>query len=252
MKAAVFGVPRSGTTWLGELINSHPDLIYRFQPLFSYEFKSALNEKSSDEEVGLFYRQILEASSDFVVRESDFVKSASPAGVIFKEVRYLHLIPLLLRAGAHVVFIRRHPVDVLNSWYQAPREFDKTWDLNKEWMDAPSKNQGRIEEFYGLSGWVRAQRILGSIAPNLRRRLCVLEYEELRRKPSSTLSDVFHFLGLDFHEQSKRFLHETTSIHKEGVYDVHRTKRAVLALPQNIVDLILAEGEVQKYLEQVE
>ena len=105
MKAAVFGVPRSGTTWLGELMNSHPELVYRFQPLFSYEFKDALNEKSSVEDVDLFYRQIREASSDFVVREGGFTKSASPAGVIFKEVRYLHLIPLLLRAGVHVVFI---------------------------------------------------------------------------------------------------------------------------------------------------
>ena len=118
-------------------------------------------------------------------------------------------------------------------------------------MEAPSKNQGQIEEFYGLSGWVRAQRILESIAPNLRNRLCVLEYEELRENPSSTLFDVFQFLGLDFHEQSERFLHETTSIHKEGVYDVHRTKRAVLALPQDIVDSILAESEVQNYLQQI-
>ena len=125
MKAAVFGVPRSGTTWLGELMNSHPELIYRFQPLFSYEFKSALDEDSTTEEINLFYKQIREASSDFVLRGREFAKSARPAGVLFKEVRYLHLIPLLLRSGVRVVFIRRHPVDVLNSWYQAPREFDR-------------------------------------------------------------------------------------------------------------------------------
>lgn len=252
IKVAVFGVPRSGTTWLGELLNSHPDLIYRYQPLFSYEFKSALNEDSTTKDVANFYEQIRGASSDFVLRERGFEKSDEPVGVVFKEVRYLHLIPLLLSAGVNVIFIRRHPVDVLNSWYQAPKEFDPDWDIREEWLRAPRKNLGRTEEFYGLSGWIRAQQILESIALNLRHRLHILEYEELRENPLPILSEVFKFLGLGFHLQSERFLIETTSIQKEGVYEVYRTKRAPLALPQPIVDLILAESEVLRYLSQKE
>jgi len=30
--SAIFGMPRSATTWLGSLINSHPDVLYRFEP----------------------------------------------------------------------------------------------------------------------------------------------------------------------------------------------------------------------------
>ena len=33
---AIFGVPRSGTSWLGQIFNSSPMVAYRFQPLFSY------------------------------------------------------------------------------------------------------------------------------------------------------------------------------------------------------------------------
>ena len=39
-----FGVPRSGTSWFGELFNSSPRVAYRFQPLFSYAFKDAIKD----------------------------------------------------------------------------------------------------------------------------------------------------------------------------------------------------------------
>jgi hypothetical protein len=28
----LFGMPRSGTTWLAKIIDSHPDIIYRHEP----------------------------------------------------------------------------------------------------------------------------------------------------------------------------------------------------------------------------
>lgn len=248
-KAAVFGVPRSGTTWLGELMNSHPELIYRYQPLFSYEFKSALNEGSTNSEVETFYERIQVASSDFVLRDSGFHKLDRPTGILFKEVRYLHLIPMLLGAGVRIVFIRRNPVDVLNSWYKAPREFDPSWDIEDEWLDAPKKNMGKTEEFYGLTGWLRAQEILASISSDLRGLLHVLEYEDLREKPEEILPLVFDFLDLKFHDQSRAFLKETTTVHKDGVYDVHRTKPTLRLLPEKIAAMILARSEVQEYME---
>ncbi len=29
----------SGSSWLGEIINSSPNVLYQFQPLFSHEFQ---------------------------------------------------------------------------------------------------------------------------------------------------------------------------------------------------------------------
>ena len=56
---SINGVPRSGTSWLGQIINSSPDVAFRFQPLFSYTHKGALREDSSVMEIMKFYGDIL-------------------------------------------------------------------------------------------------------------------------------------------------------------------------------------------------
>ena len=39
----ITGVARSGTSWIGQIIDSSPEVVYRFQPLFSYAFKGFLD-----------------------------------------------------------------------------------------------------------------------------------------------------------------------------------------------------------------
>ena len=51
---AIFGAPRSGTTWLGQLFNSSPNTLYRYQPLFSYEFKDYLSESNTKQNIKQF------------------------------------------------------------------------------------------------------------------------------------------------------------------------------------------------------
>ena len=44
-RIAIHSVPRSGSSWLGQILNSSLKVCFRFQPLFSYAFKDYLNEK---------------------------------------------------------------------------------------------------------------------------------------------------------------------------------------------------------------
>ena len=55
---AIHSVPRSGSTWLGQIFNSHPKVNFRYQPLFSYAFKDYLNEASSSEDIEAFFKNI--------------------------------------------------------------------------------------------------------------------------------------------------------------------------------------------------
>ena len=57
-RIAIHSVPRSGSSWLGQILNSSPKVCFRFQPLFSYAFKDYLNEKSSQEDIMTFFEQI--------------------------------------------------------------------------------------------------------------------------------------------------------------------------------------------------
>ena len=58
-KLAIFGVPRSGTSWLSQIFNSHPDVAMRFQPLFSYSHKGRVSEDSSSEEISEFFDELV-------------------------------------------------------------------------------------------------------------------------------------------------------------------------------------------------
>ena len=47
---AIAGAPRSGTSWLAQIIDSSPNVRHRFQPIFSYAFKNAVNQHSTKED----------------------------------------------------------------------------------------------------------------------------------------------------------------------------------------------------------
>jgi hypothetical protein len=63
----IAGVARSGTTWLGEILNSSPHVAYRFQPLFSYAFKDRVGVNSTREEYEAFLRELRRATTFFLL-----------------------------------------------------------------------------------------------------------------------------------------------------------------------------------------
>jgi len=91
-KIAIFGVPRSGTTWLCQILNSHPDVALRFQPLFSYGHKGSLTASSSAEEIRAFFEEILWTQDAFALMATErqknypaFQKAVTPTHIVFKE-----------------------------------------------------------------------------------------------------------------------------------------------------------------------
>ena len=102
-KIAIFGVPRSGTSWLSQILNSHPDVVLRFQPLFSYGHKGRLTAHSSAEQIRAFFEEILYTQDAYAAMTSEaqknypsFQKSALPTHIAFKETRYIHIIENIL------------------------------------------------------------------------------------------------------------------------------------------------------------
>jgi len=215
---SLHGAPRSGTSWLGKIFDSHPSVAYRFQPLFSYRFKSAIDIDSTRDEVERFLADLHSVSDDeFILQSrqrvrgahpSDFAKAPYPNVLVMKEVRYHYIIRTLLRhvPGIKVVGIVRHPCGAINSWLKTPREFKPEWNPADEWHEAPSKNQGRREEYYGFTKWKELARLFLSLSVDHPNSFCLIRYESLVADPDNETRKLFASCGLDMPTQVTGFI----------------------------------------------
>ena len=95
IRLAIHSVPRSGSSWLGQIFNSSPSVCFRFQPLFSYAFKDYLNKESTMEDILRFFEVIARSNDDFLLQKDKvysgeypcFDKKEQFSHIVYKEVR---------------------------------------------------------------------------------------------------------------------------------------------------------------------
>ena len=253
-KIGIFGAPRSGTSWLGHIFNSHPDVALRFQPLFSYGHKGSLSERSSAAEIRAFFDEILYSQDAFATMASEtqknyptFQKAVTPTYIIFKETRYLHIIENILTqcSDVKIIGIVRNPLAVLASWVSAPMEFKPEWDIHSEWQKAQSKNQNKPEEFYGFDKWKEIADAFLRFKSQFPHQFFLVCYDELNRAPLDTTKKLFDFCGLNVCDQTLEFLVASKSRHDSDPYSVFRAKasdnRWRDILPDEITKKIMLE-----------
>lgn len=262
----IHGVPRSGTSWLGQIFNSSEYVAYRYQPIFSHTFKGRINEISSRTTMERFFADLLVTEDDFVLQRGSArlarkrlrLSKESPTHLVYKEVRYHNLIGRILESGLsyRVIAIMRNPVDVIASWHEAPREFRRDWDLRDEWRKAPGKNAGQPEEFYGFDGWKRAADIFEDLAGRYRDKVKIVTYESLVSDPENLATELFEFADLPLTRQVCDFIRKSTSFDDLDPYGHHRPRGYKSSkrerLPPEIVREIhrdLKQTRLEKYLE---
>lgn len=254
---SIHGAPRSGTSWLGQIFNSHPEVAYRFQPLFSYRFKGAITPDSTRDEIEGFLQDLFAIENDeFILQTKQRERRVHPIGLIkhtqasqlvMKEVRYHYLIETLFRQldSVKVIGIVRHPCGAINSWLKTPREFKPEWNELSEWRQAQSKNQGRPEEYYGFEKWCELASLFLSLSRRYPDAFRLVRYEELVRSPHKIIKAIFTFCGLDFSSQTSTFLTASQSNEVEDPDTVFRTpdvaERWENELRPEIRDYILRE-----------
>jgi hypothetical protein len=256
---SIHGAPRSGTSWLGQIFNSHSDVAYRFQPLFSYRFKGAISDRSSSAEIKGFLRDLYSVNDDeFIlqtrqrqlgVHPGGFEKRSNPSVLVMKEVRYHQVIEALLREieGIRVIGIVRHPCGVINSWLKTPREFSPEWNAITEWRSAPSKNAGRPEEYYGFEKWKELTHLFLRLEVERPDSFRLVTYEHLLANPIEETRNLLEFAGLKMTTDVKKFLMESHAREIDHPDTVFRTRdvgrRWKTELDFRIRDAILSELE---------
>ncbi len=232
---SIHGVPRSGTSWLGEIFNSHPDVAYRFQPLFSYRFKDRIDLNSTEEEISNFLVELYNVRNDeFLLGEwqksddpitMDFIKNQPQHFLVMKMVRYHHLIEKLIESfpDIKIIGITRHPCAAINSWLNAPKEFNPDWDPMAEWRFAPAKNQGRIEEFYGFDKWKQLALLFLEFEQKYPAKFFLIQYEHLASRPKEIIEKVFNFCGLQITDQVSNFITESQRHHSKNPYSIFKS-----------------------------
>lgn len=235
---AIHGAPRSGTSWLGQIFNSSKHVAYRYQPLFSYAFKGRLTPRSTQTDIVEFLRDLLRTDDDFVLQrgqaslagyELEFPKDAL-THLVYKEVRYHEILPNLLSRlpEFRLVALVRDPRAAINSWLQAPREFDRSWDVLEEWRTGEAKNAGRPEDWYGFERWKELSRLFLNLRSAFPSRVRVVQYEALVQDPVQQAKKLFDFTGLTLEAQTRRFLRESIARDDQNPYGVFRSRRATI------------------------
>lgn len=153
-----------------------------------------------------------------------FEKSSHPTHIVFKETRYLHIIENMLARcdDVRIIGIVRNPLAVLASWVTAPREYSAKWDILREWRNAQSKNQGRLEEFYGFEKWKEATESFLGFRDKYPKQFMLVTYDSLNRRPLDSTKTMFGFCGLQVEKQVEAFLEESKARHDSDPYSVYR------------------------------
>jgi len=266
-RIAIHSVPRSGSSWLGQIFNSSPNVNFNFQPLFSYAFKDALTLSSNKNDIIHFFNQIALSDDDFLNsmehiktgRYPKFKKANNYSHIVYKEVRYHNLLKHLMKIDDEIIVVGlvRNPKAVINSWFQAPKEFKKelNWKKEEEWFEASKKNSGKPEEFNGFKKWLECFEIFNFLKKTYPDRFIEIEYDELLSDTEMITEKIFNFCKIPLNSQTEHFISNSRNKDNEDAYSVYKMKQTddkwLAELSPDIIysiDKTLKKENIIKYL----
>lgn len=229
---AIIGMPRSGTSWLSQIFDSCPQTRFRLSPLFSYEFKNQLNERSSRSDWEEVLRGAYGSRNEFMDqtyrrRDGQYPnfgqKDPQPEVLVLKDTRFHNLVePMLnLFPEARVVALVRHPAGAINSWLRAPREFPPDADPLTDWRTGACRKTG-YGEYWGFEDWKWVTRLQLRLAQTRPQQVVVQRYEDLVSDPVEQSQQLFEFCDLMLGAQTLEFLKESQSRQDSNEYAVFK------------------------------
>jgi hypothetical protein len=91
-------------------------------------------------------------------------------------------------------------------------------------LDAPKKNQGNPEEYYGYRKWKSAANDFLSFQEQFPDQFKLVSYQRLNQYTFELVSELFDFCQLSVDQQTIQFIKESKSRHESDPYSVYRSK----------------------------
>ena len=251
----LLGMPRSGTTWLSQIVESSPDFEVRLSPNYSYPLKNRLDATSSREA----WLEVLQAAVDtddaFMTQDwrretGELARFEHPRSeqrrLAVKDTRFheLYLRGLELFPQAQCVAIVRHPAGALASWRDS-KEFPEGQRFEAEWRSGGARKQEGPGEYWGFDDWVRVTSMFLARQAREPARMHILRYEDLVRDPLATTGELFDFLGCGLSETTRGFIASSRAHHDARTYSVFKSPETADAWRASFPAAILGEMEAE-------
>jgi hypothetical protein len=231
----ITGMPRSGTSWLGQIINSVPGVLFRTEPLFSYRFKDQLDVDSSCAKINDFIGSLVDLDDDFILQKQNHAagfypefRKDSTVALAFKTTRHHELIESYLSCvdDIHVIAIVRHPCGSINSWFKSYREFaKKNCNQADDWRTGKCRKTS-AGEYWGFDDWLAVTKKFLRLA-NAHQNFHLVRYSDLVLDAVQCVATLFESIGIEMTQQTLEFLSDCHARHDQDPYSVFKTKAVV-------------------------
>lgn len=230
----LMGMARSGTSWVGQIFDSCPEVRYRFQPMFSYEFrrrefsKKLLEEIYESKDAFISQRNLAEFS-EASLHYAAFEKVDSPGFMVAKMIRFHHLAEHLMQEGK-IVYLVRHPCGAINSWLRSPES--KNCDEPEEWRTGAKKKEREkgksgVKEYCGFEDWKIVTLKYIHLSEQLPNRCRILSYEAMVDDTVRETHAIFDWCGIPFTKQTREFIDLSKRSHSDDPYAVQKDSKQV-------------------------
>lgn len=260
-------MPRSGTTWLSQIFTSSPDVRLKFCPLFSYEFKHALDASSSADAWEKFFKAVYGTPSPFMdqdhLRKDENVpefssKKSAPNHLIIKSNRFHHLTSNILQkaTGVKIIHLVRHPAATVYSWLSNPTEFPDDAEPLLEWRSGACRKTD-IGEYWGFDDWKKVTLQALELERSYPDRFRIQRYDALNQRPLFEAQSLFQFLNISMGTETVDFIKQSQSRHDPSKRSVFKKpgpdntwKSGLLAEIVETINSEISGTPLQRFVEE--
>jgi len=227
------GLPRSGTSWLSQIIDSAQEVEFRMAPLFSFQFRNTMKPDESEKDWRRFFNEVYESSDEWMAQKERRRTGAfpiftqkldSPPILAIKDVRHHQFIPhlLKLKLDIHVVHIIRDPRAAIYSWLNNAKEFPADADPMENWRSGKVRKINE-SEYWGFEDWIKLTEQYLRLKAAYPENVTIVRYEHLVEDPLEETRKLFAHLRLDLLPQTENFLKRSTESESEDPFSVFKT-----------------------------